>query len=151
MTIDARGHRTQICCVYISRVNFHHNLVTPLVSIWIWHLLLLFYVSCQAQRKSDRNLSLGVWWVRHRNVSYPNHSTSATTLPTCYASTESHSLSASNDTNIISFSVPERIFPAVEFTNFTIAFTLPHIMAPKFANQLLIRNVGRTWNGSGNV
>ena len=45
-----------------------------------------------------------------------------------------------------------RISRAVESINFTtIVFSLPHIMAPKFANQLPIRNVGRTCNGSGNV
>ena len=70
----------------------------------------------------------------------------------CYASTESLGLSELNYTNIISFGVPERICRADESTNFiTIVFTLPHIMASKFANQLLIGNVGRTCNGSGNV
>ena len=73
-------------------------------------------------------------------------------LPTCYASTESLDFSELNDTNIIYFGVPERISQAVESTNFTtIVFSLPHIMGPKFANQLPIRNVGRTCNGSGNV
>ena len=70
----------------------------------------------------------------------------------CYASTESLGLSELIDTNIISVGVPERISRAVESTNFTtIVFTLQHIMASKFANQLPIRNVGRTCNGSGNV
>ena len=113
--------------------------------------LAAFLLFCRAQRGSDRNLSLGVRWVRHKNVSHPNHSMSATTLPTCYASTESLGLSELNDTNIISFGVPEHLSRAVESTNFTtIVFTLPHIMVPKFANQLPIRNVGRTCNGSGN-
>ena len=77
---------------------------------------------------------------------------SATILPTCYASTESLGLSDLNDTNIIFFGVPGRISRAVESTNFTtIVFTLPHIIAPKFASQLLIRNVGRACNGSGNI
>ena len=77
---------------------------------------------------------------------------SATILSTCYASTESLGVSELNDTNIKSFGVPGHISRAVESTNFTtIVFTLPHIMAPKFANQLPIRNVGRTCNGSGNV
>ena len=77
---------------------------------------------------------------------------SATILSTCYASTESLGVSELNDTNIKSFGVPGRISRAVESANFTsIVFTLPHIMAPKFANQLPIRNVGRTCNGSGNV
>ena len=80
---------------------------------------------------------------------------SATILSTCDASTESlgvSELNQLNDTNIKSFGVPGRISRAVESTNFTtIVFTLPHIMAPKFANQLPIRNVGRTCNGSGNV
>ena len=77
---------------------------------------------------------------------------SATILLTCYASTENLGLSELNDTNIIYFGVPGRISRAVESTNFTtIVFTLPHITAPKFASQLLIRNVGRTRNGSGNV
>ena len=77
---------------------------------------------------------------------------SATILSTCYASTESLGVSELNDTNIKSFGVPGRISRAVESTNFTtIVFTLPHIMALKFANQLPIRNVGRTCNGSGNV
>ena len=77
---------------------------------------------------------------------------SATILSTCYASTESLGVSQLNDTNIKSFSVPGCISRAVESANFTtIVFTLPHIMAPKFANQLPIRNVGRTCNGSGNV
>ena len=61
-------------------------------------------------------------------------------------------LSKLNDTNIISFGVPGRISSAVESTNFTtIVFTLPHVMAPKFANQLPIRNVGRTCNSSENA
>ena len=77
---------------------------------------------------------------------------SATILSTCYASTESLGVSQLNDTNIKSFGVPGCISRAVESANFTtIVFTLPHIMAPKFANQLPIRNVGRTCNGSGNV
>ena len=76
----------------------------------------------------------------------------ATILSTCYASTESLGVSELNDADIKSFGVPGRISRAVESTNFTtIVFTLPHIMAPKFANQLPIRNVGRTCNGSGNV
>ena len=91
-------------------------------------------------------------WVRHKNVSHPNHSMSATILSTCYASTESLGVSELNDTNVKFFGVPGRISRAVESANFTtIVFTLPHIMAPKFANQLPIRNVGRTCNGSGNV
>ena len=113
--------------------------------------LLFFWL---AQRGSDRNLPLGVRvrWVWHKNVSHPNHSSSATTLATCYASTESLGLSELNDTNIISFGVPERTFRELEFTNFaTIIFTLPHNIAPKFVNQLPLRNVGRTCNGSGNV
>ena len=45
-----------------------------------------------------------------------------------------------NDINIISFSAPGRISRAVESTNSTtIVFTLPHIMAPKFASQLPIK------------
>ena len=109
--------------------------------------LAAFLLICRAQRGWDRNLSLGVRWVPHKNVSQPNHSTSATILPTCYASTESLGVSELNDINIISFSVSERISQAVESTNFTtIVFTLPHIMAPKFANQLPIRNVRRTCN-----
>ena len=77
---------------------------------------------------------------------------SATILFTCNASTESLCVSELNDANIKSFGVPGRISCAVESTNFTtIVFILPHIMAPKFANQLPIRNVGRTCNGSGNV
>ena len=76
---------------------------------------------------------------------------SATILSTCYASTENLGVSELNDTNINSFGVPERISHAVESINFTTnVFTLPHIMAPKFANQLPIRNVGRTCNDSGN-
>ena len=76
----------------------------------------------------------------------------ATILSTCYASTESQGISELNDANIKSFGVPGRISRAVESTNFTtIVFTLPHIMGPKFANQLQIRNVGRMCNGSGNV
>ena len=76
---------------------------------------------------------------------------SSTILSTCYASTGSLGVSELNDTNIKSFGVPRRISRAVESTNFTtIVFTLPHIMVPKFANQLPIRNVGRTCNGSGN-
>ena len=68
-----------------------------------------------------------------------------------YASTESLGVSELNDTNIKSFGVPGRISRAVESIYFTtIVFTLPHIMALKFANQLPIRNVGRTYNGSGN-
>ena len=107
---------------------------------------------CRAQRGLDRNLPLFVRWVRHKNVSHPNHSMSATILSTCYASTENLGVSELNDANIKSFSVPGRISRAVEYTNFTtIVFTLPHIMVPKFANQLPIRNVGRTCNGSGNV
>ena len=71
---------------------------------------------------------------------------------TCYASIESLGVSELNDTNIKSFGVPGCISRAVESTNFTtIVFTLPHIMGPKFANQLLIRNVGPTCKGSGNV
>ena len=77
---------------------------------------------------------------------------SATILSTCYASIESLGVSELNDSNIKSFGVPGRISRAVESTKFTtIAFTLPHIVAHKFANQLPIRNVGRTCNGSGNV
>ena len=77
---------------------------------------------------------------------------SSTILSTCYASTGSLGVSELNDINIKSFGVPRRISRAVESTNFTtIVFTLPHIMAPKFANQLPTRNVGRTCNGSGNV
>ena len=77
---------------------------------------------------------------------------SATILSTCYALTEGLGVSELNDTNIKSFGVPGRISRAVESTNFTtIVFTLPHIMAPKFANQLLIRNVGRTCNRTGSV
>ena len=101
---------------------------------------------------ADRNLPLFMRWVRHKNGSHPNHSMSATILSTCYASTESLGVSELNDTNIKYFGVPGRISRAVESTNFTtIVFTLPHIMVPKFANQLPIRNVGRTCNGSGNV
>ena len=114
--------------------------------------LAAFLRFCQAQRGSDRNLFLGVRWVRHKNVSHPNHSMSATILSTCYASTESPGLSELNDTNSMSFGVPARISRAVESTNFTtIVFTLPHIMAPKFANQLPIRNVGSTYKHNGNV
>ena len=77
---------------------------------------------------------------------------SATILSTCYASTESLGVSELNDTNIKSFGVPGRMSRSVESTNFTTSvFTLPHSMAPKFANQLPIRNVGSTCNGSGNV
>ena len=111
-----------------------------------------FYVFCRVQRGSDRNFPLGVRWLRHKNVSHPNHSMTATILPMRYASTESLGLSDLNDTNIISFGVPWCISRAVETTNFTtIVFTLTHIMAPNFARQLLIINVGRTCNGSGNV
>ena len=53
---------------------------------------------CQAQRGSYRNFPLGVRWVRHKNVSHPNHSMSATIMSTCYASTES--VSELNDTNM---------------------------------------------------
>ena len=114
--------------------------------------LAAFFRFCRAQRGSDRNLPLFVRWVRHKNVSHPNHSTSATILSTCYTSTESLGVSGLNDINIKSFGVPGRISRAVESTNFTTnVFTLPHIMAPKFANQLPIRNVGRTCKGSGNV
>ena len=114
--------------------------------------MLLFYVFCRAQRGSNRNLPLFVRWVRHKNVSHPNHSMWATILSTCYASTESLSVLELNDANIKSFIVPGRISCAVESTNFTTnVFTLPHIMAPKFAKQLPIRNVGRTCNGSGDV
>ena len=114
--------------------------------------LAAFLRFCWAQRGSDRNLSLFVRWVWHKNVSHPNHSMWATILSTCYASTESLGVSELNDANIKSFGVPGRISRAVESTNFTtIVFTLPHIMAPKFANQLPVRNVGRTCNGSGNV
>ena len=114
--------------------------------------LAAFLRFCRAQRGSDRNFPLGVRWVRHKNVSHPNHSMSATILSTCYASTESLGVSELNDANIKSFDVPGRISRAVESTNFTtIMFTLPRMMAPKFANQLPIRNVGRTCNGSGNV
>ena len=114
--------------------------------------LAAFLRFCRAQRGSDRNLPLGVRWVRHRNVSHPNHSMSATILSTCYASTESLGVSELNDTSIKSFGVPWRISRAVESTNFTtIVLTLPYIMVPKFANQLPIRNAGRTCNGSGNV
>ena len=61
-------------------------------------------------------------------------------------------LSELNDTNIIYFVVPVRISQAVESINFTtIVFTLPHIVAPLFTNQLPIRNVERTCNGSRNV
>ena len=77
---------------------------------------------------------------------------SATILSTCYASTESLGVSELNDTNIKSFGVSGHISRAVESTNITtIVFTLPHIMMPKSVNQLPIRNVGRTGNGSGNV
>ena len=114
--------------------------------------MLLFYVFCRAQRGSDLNLPLFVRWVRHKNMSHPNHSMSVTILSMCYASTESLGVSELNDTNIKSFGVPGRISCTVESTNFTtIVFTLPHIMAPKFANQLPIRNVGCTCNSSGNV
>ena len=66
---------------------------------------------------------------------------SETILSTCYASTESLGVSEWIDTNIKSFGVPGRISCAVESTNFTtILFTLPHIMAPKFENQLPIRH-----------
>ena len=113
--------------------------------------LAAFLHFCRVQRGSDRNLPLFVRWVRHKNVSHPNHSMSSTILSTCYASTESLGVSELNDTNIKYFGVPRRISRALESTNFTtIVFTLPHIMAPKFANQLPIRNVGRTCN-SGNV
>ena len=115
-------------------------------------LAAFFNVFCRAQRGSDRNLPLFVRWVRHKNVSHPNHSMSATILSTCYALTESLGVSELNDANIKSFGVPGRISRAVESTNLTtIVFTLLHIMAPKFANQLPIRNIGRTCNGSGNV
>ena len=112
-----------------------------------------FTFFCRAQRRgSVRNLPLGVRWVRYKYVLHPNHSMSATILPTCYASAESLGLTELNDTNIISFGVPGCISRVVESTNFTtIVFTLTHIMAPKFASQLLIRNVGRTCNGSGHV
>ena len=114
--------------------------------------LAAFLRFCRAQRGSDRNLPLFVRWVRHKNVSHPNHSMWATILSTCYASTESLGVSELNDANIKSVGVPGRISCAVESTNFTTnVFTLPHIMAPKFANQLPIRNVGRTCNGSGDV
>ena len=114
--------------------------------------LVAFLRFCRAQRGSDRNLPLFVRWEWHKNVSHPNYSMSATILSTCYASTESLGVSELNDTNIKSFGIPGRISRAVESTNFTTnVFTLPHIMAPKFANQLPIRNVGRTCNGSGNV
>ena len=77
---------------------------------------------------------------------------SSTILSTCYASTKSLGISELNDTNIKSFCVPGRTSRTVESTNFTtIVFTLPHIMAPKFANQLPIRNVGRMCNDRGNV
>ena len=115
-------------------------------------LAAFFYVFCRGQRGSDRNLPLFVQWVQHKNVSHPNHSMSATILSTFYASTESLGVSELDDTNIKYFGIPGCIAHAVESTNFTtIVFTLPHIMAPKFANQLPIRNVGRTCNGSGNV
>ena len=56
-----------------------------------------------------------------------------------------------NDTNI-SFGVPGCIFWAVESIDFTtIVFTLPHIMVPKFARQLLIRKVACLCNYSRNV
>ena len=114
--------------------------------------LAAFLCFCRAQWGSDRNLPLGVRWVRHKNVLHPNHSMSATILSMCYASTESLGVSELNDINIKSFGVPGHISHAVESTNFTtIVFTLQHIMAPKFANQLPIRNVGRTCNGSRNV
>ena len=87
----------------------------------------------RAQQGSDRNLALGVWWVRHKNVSHPNHSMSATILRTCYASTESLGLSELNETYIIPFGAPGSISWAVEST--IIKFTLPHIMAPEFASQ----------------
>ena len=83
---------------------------------------------------------LGVRWVRHKNVSHPNHSASATILPTCCALTESPGLSDLNDISIISFGVPRRISRAVRTTDFTTyVYTLPHIMVPKFASQLPIR------------
>ena len=131
---------------FISRNS--RMMISP---IQIWPSCCFFTFVCRTQRGSDRNLPLGVWWVRHKNMSHPNPSTSATTLST-YASTESLGLSELNDTNIISFDVPERISRAVESTNFTtIVFTLPHTIAPKLVNQLPIRNVGRTCNCSGNV
>ena len=82
----------------------------------------------RSDRGPDRNLPLGVRWVRHKNVSHPNHSMSATILSMCYALTESLGVSELNDTNIKSFGVPGRISRAVQSTNFTtIVFTLPHI------------------------
>ena len=130
-------------CLYTTFIHSPDLNLTPLAA---------FLRFCRAQRGSDRNLPLFVRWVRHKNVSHPNHSMSATILSTCYASTESLGVSELNDTNIKSFGVPGRISRAVESTNFTtIVFILPHIMAPKFANQLPIRNVGRTCNSSGNV
>ena len=109
-------------------------------------LAAFFYVFCRAQRESDRNLPLGVLLVRHKNVSHPNHSMSATILPMCYASTESLGLSKEmNVTNITSFFVPGRISRAVESTNCTtIVFTLPHISLISWTNYWLIRNVAPT-------
>ena len=111
-----------------------------------------FLSFCRAQWESNHNLPLGVRWVWQNNVLHPNHSMSATILSMCYALTESLSVSELNDTDIKSFGVPGGISHAVESNNFpTIVFTLQHIMAPKFANQLPIRNVGCTCNGSGKV
>ena len=57
--------------------------------------------------------------MRHKNVSYPNHSMSATILSTCNASADSLGVSELNDTNIKYFGVPGRISRTVESTNFT--------------------------------
>ena len=72
--------------------------------------LAAFLRFCRAQRGSDRNLPLGVRWVRHKNVSHPNHSMSATILSMCCALTESLGVSELNDTNI-KFSVFQSVYP----------------------------------------
>ena len=156
----------------IKSASLYSHTPTIFVQCQFWHLVDMWWNSRGQNHSPDLNLTplaaflcffaersegqiitcpflCGGW---HKNVSHPNHSMSATILSTCHASRESLGVSELSDTNIKSFGVPGRISRAVESTNFTtIVFTLPHIMAPKFANQLPIRNVGRTCNDSGNV